>query len=117
MGAPDLVPDDPASLAAKQEVTAEVERRLATATVSAWLERLGAVGVPCGPVLLRETALADAQARANGLGITIEQPGIGPVSLLGPLHLVGHPEPSDDQSQGAAAPALGEHTDEVLAEL
>jgi crotonobetainyl-CoA:carnitine CoA-transferase CaiB-like acyl-CoA transferase len=116
--APDLVPDDPAILAAKQQVTAEVERRLSAATVAEWVERLGAAGIPAGPVVVQETALADPQAAANGLAAAVDQPGLGLVSLLGPLHRVGA-EPRDAALQGGLVPApgLGEHTDAVLEAL
>ena len=46
--APDVVPADPALLAAKQEVTAAVERRFGTATVDEWVVRLGEAGIPAG---------------------------------------------------------------------
>jgi crotonobetainyl-CoA:carnitine CoA-transferase CaiB-like acyl-CoA transferase len=112
--APDLVPADASVLAAKQAVTAEVERRLASASVEEWVARLGGAGIPSGPVVVQETALADAQAAANGLAATVEQPGLGRLSLLGPLHRFdGGPRAAVVQG----APAVGEHTEEVLAAL
>ena len=113
--APDVAPDDPEVLAAKHEVTAQVERRLATATVEEWVSRLAAVGIPAGPVVVQETALADPQAVANGLAAAVDQPGLGRISLLGPLHRVGE-APCNSLLLGPA-PALGEHTEEVLEAL
>ena len=55
--APDLVPDDPDVLAAKVELTSEIERRIARSPAAHWLETLEAAGVPCGPVLVRELSL------------------------------------------------------------
>ena len=54
IAAPDVVPDDAAVLASKQRVTAAIERAIAAEPVEAWLARLGAAGVPAGPVLTRE---------------------------------------------------------------
>ena len=114
--APDVLPDDPALLAAKQEVTAAVERGLGTATVDEWVVRLGKAGIPAGPVIVQEAALADQQAFANSLAVAVDQPGLGRISLLGPLHRVGLDEP-DTSLLLDPAPALGEHTEEVFAEL
>ena len=68
---------------AKQALTAAVERAIAAEPVEAWLARLGAAGVPAGPVLARESVHADAQVRANGLVQEVEQPGLGRVDVLG----------------------------------
>jgi crotonobetainyl-CoA:carnitine CoA-transferase CaiB-like acyl-CoA transferase len=110
--APDVVPGDPAVLAAKQAVTASVERALGTGRVEEWIGRLGAAGIPAGPVVVQETALSDPQAIANGLGAVVDQPGLGRVTLLGPLHRVGTAAPRAEAPR--PAPALGEHTGEVL---
>ena len=73
----------PPSSRAKQRVTAAVERAIAAEPVEAWLARLGSAAVPAGPVLTRESVHADAQARANGLLQDVEQPGLGPMTMLG----------------------------------
>lgn len=111
--APDVVPEEPAVLAAKRVVTAEIERRLAAEPVEAWLARFGAAGVPCGPVLKRETVHADPQVRANRLVEDVEQPGLGTVTMLGRVFRVDGADPPAI----APAPALGADTDAVLAEL
>jgi crotonobetainyl-CoA:carnitine CoA-transferase CaiB-like acyl-CoA transferase len=115
VAAPDLVPDDPEALARKEQVTAEIAAGIATETVATWLERLAAVGVPAGPVLARETVADDAQVRAAGLVGQAEQHGLGTVTMLGPLLDTGADSPSNRLLQGA--PAIGEHTEEVLSAL
>jgi len=112
--APDLVPDDATLLDAKQRVTAEVERRLETGTTVDWLDRLEAAGVPCGPVHLQASALADPQAHANGLVATVEQPGLGDVRTVGLLHRIGGEVGSTPVS---GAPALGQDTEAILGGL
>ena len=112
ISAPDLLPDDPAVVSRKKAVTAQAEEALRSATIATWLERLGAAGVPCGPVHARERVRRDAQVTANGLLATVAQPGLGDVTMLG--RLLGL-----DGAEGPLGPAPlpGEHTAEVLAEL
>ena len=111
--APDLISDDGDVLERKRAVTREIAARIAAEPVEMWLARLAAAGVPCGPVLARETVHADPQVRANGFLAEVDQPGLGTVTMLGRLFRVGHGEL---ESVGPA-PALGSDTDAVLAEL
>jgi len=107
--APDLVPDDPADLAAKEEVTAAVERAIAAGSIAEWLERLQSAGVPCGVVQTRESVYADPQVVSAGLVGEMSQPGLGVVRLLAPFVRVG------DEARGpTAAPELGADTESVL---
>jgi crotonobetainyl-CoA:carnitine CoA-transferase CaiB-like acyl-CoA transferase len=99
--APDVVPDDDETLAAKQRLTSEIERRIADEPASAWLERLASADVPASPVLVRESVHADEQIAASGLLGEVEQPRLGRVRMLGA-------EP---------APLLGADTDAVIGEL
>ena len=70
-------------LGGKQQLTAAIERAIAAEPVEAWLARLGAPAFRPGPCSPRETVHADAQVRANGLVQEVEQPGLGPVTMLG----------------------------------
>jgi len=109
--APDLVPDDPDVLAAKVELTSEIERRIARSPAAHWLETLEAAGVPCGPVLVRETVHADPQVVASGLVADVEQPGLGTVRLLASVLGGGKTRPA------LPAPELGADTEAVLGAL
>ena len=110
--APDVVPEDAAVLAAKVALTSQIEAVFAEGSVADWLERLEQHGVPCGPVLVRETVHADPQVAAARLVGEIAQPGLGPVRLLAPFLRVG-----GEPSSAAAAPLLGADTDAVFGEL
>ena len=110
--APDLVPGDPDVLGAKQAVTAEIERAVAREPVDSWIERLGAVGVPCGVVRMREDVADDPQVVAERLVGEVEQAGVGAVRLLAPFVRVG-----GDAYPPRPAPELGADTDDVLREL
>jgi crotonobetainyl-CoA:carnitine CoA-transferase CaiB-like acyl-CoA transferase len=110
--APDLVPHDPAVLAAKEAVTAEIEGAIAASSTEGWLERLEVAGVPCGLVQTREGVHADPQVVATGLVGQVDQPGLGDVRMLAPFVRLGGETPGP-----APAPVLGADTEAVLAEL
>jgi len=112
VAAPDLVPEEPTVLAAKEELTAVVARRFAARPATEWIAALESAGVPCGPVQPREAIAADPQVVAEGLIARIAQPGLGDVDLLAPFVRVG-----GERRVAAAAPSLGADTDAVLAEL
>ncbi|MGE0802343.1 MAG: CaiB/BaiF CoA transferase family protein [Lautropia sp.] len=92
---------------------AEVTR---TRTTADWIEALGPLGVPCGPINDIAQAFADPQVTARGLVLdqpTAEGRDIRRIrGVRSPLRLSEHPP-----VVRSAPPALGEHTDEVLAEL
>jgi crotonobetainyl-CoA:carnitine CoA-transferase CaiB-like acyl-CoA transferase len=112
IGAPDLLPDEPRVVALKRALVVAVEQRMRRAPSATWLERLSAAGVPCGPVHARERVRDDAQIRANGLLVELEQPGLGAVTLLGRVLGLGTELPPL-----GPAPRLGEHTESVLGEV
>jgi crotonobetainyl-CoA:carnitine CoA-transferase CaiB-like acyl-CoA transferase len=112
IGAPDLVPDDPGALAAKERLTDEIEREIEASPTEEWLARLEAAGVPCGVVQARETVHADPQVMAAGLIGRVDQPELGDVRMLAPLVRLGGASPAV-----APAPALGADTDAVLGDL
>jgi crotonobetainyl-CoA:carnitine CoA-transferase CaiB-like acyl-CoA transferase len=77
-----------------------------------WLARLGAAGVPCGPVNDVAAALADRQVAARGGLVAYDHPTLGFVRQAAtPLRLSGVEPPLE------RAPRRGEHTARVLAEL
>jgi crotonobetainyl-CoA:carnitine CoA-transferase CaiB-like acyl-CoA transferase len=110
--APDLVPDDPSVLGAKQRVTSEIERAVAGEPVETWIGRLEAAGVPCGVVQMRESLGSDPQVLAERLVGQVEQPGVGAMHLLAPFVRVGGDAPTP-----RPAPELGADTEAVLEEL
>jgi crotonobetainyl-CoA:carnitine CoA-transferase CaiB-like acyl-CoA transferase len=92
------------------EMTQEVLR---TRTATEWLERLTAHGVPCAPVLTRSRMIRHPQVVANGIVFVTEHPAAGRLRQARPAaRFSGTPT-----SVRRGAPALGEHTEEILAEL
>jgi formyl-CoA transferase len=78
-----------------------------------WLRRLGAADVPCAPLNTLEEALADPQVRHLGLLTSIEHPARGLVQLMGSGIRLEKTPPA----LRLPPPTLGEHTQELLAEL
>jgi crotonobetainyl-CoA:carnitine CoA-transferase CaiB-like acyl-CoA transferase len=87
--------------------------RFAARGSSEWLAALDAAGVPCGPVNDVLAAFAQPQAQARDMEVTVEHPRLGPIRQVGmPYKLSATPA-----SILTAPPMLGEHADEILAEL
>jgi len=87
--------------------------RFAADMSSAWLERLTAADVPCGPINDVLAALAMPQSQARDMDVTVSHPVLGPIRQVGvPFKLSATPA-----SIRTAPPLLGEHTDEILTEL
>jgi crotonobetainyl-CoA:carnitine CoA-transferase CaiB-like acyl-CoA transferase len=78
-----------------------------------WLERLTAAGVPCGPVLTRNQVIRHPQVAALGLVVETEHPRAG--RLRQTRAAARFSQTSPEIRRGA--PTLGEHTQEVLAEI
>ena len=84
-------------------------------TTAEWLEVLAAAKVPCSPVNNIEQVFENEQVQAREMRIEMDHPnaGSGKVPLIGnPLKMSATPP-----QYRAAPPVLGQHTDEVLAEV
>jgi crotonobetainyl-CoA:carnitine CoA-transferase CaiB-like acyl-CoA transferase len=100
----------------------ETERRLRAYlgehTKGEAFDELQAHGVMSAPVLDVSEIVEDPQAVARGSFATVEQPGVGAMRVAGaPFRLGGVGSDADAGWQARPAPRLGEHTDELLAEL
>jgi crotonobetainyl-CoA:carnitine CoA-transferase CaiB-like acyl-CoA transferase len=95
------------------ERLAMTQEVLRARTAAEWLRRLTAEGVPCAPVLTRGRMISHPQVVANGVVIETEHPAAGRVRQARPAARFSA-TPTDVHR---GAPALGEHTDEILAEI
>jgi crotonobetainyl-CoA:carnitine CoA-transferase CaiB-like acyl-CoA transferase len=92
---------------------AELEKATVTKTSADWVTILNKAGVPCGPILNVKEVFEDEQVRALGLAVKIRHPRLGEQEVQNlPVTLSRTPG-----AVRTASPDLGEHTDQVLAEL
>ena len=104
----------------RAELIPAMEAVTLTRTTAAWIALLEDKAVPCGPVNNVAQAFDDAQVKARGLAVTLPRwkdgeagDGVAQISgVASPLRLSSNPPVLRN-----APPALGQHTDEVLAEL
>ncbi|MGH7360274.1 MAG: CaiB/BaiF CoA transferase family protein [Candidatus Methylomirabilales bacterium] len=87
--------------------------RFAALPTAAWLARLEAAGLPCGPVNTVAQILADPAVRHLKMVQEVEHPTLGPVPLLGVPFTLGGSPPAIRRPP----PRLGEHTDEIMEEV
>ncbi|MEV5709723.1 CaiB/BaiF CoA-transferase family protein [Actinoallomurus sp. NPDC052274] len=97
----------------REELLGLLRAALSFRTSAEWAEVLTEAGVPAGPINTVPEALAHPQVRARDMVVDVDHPGAGRLRMVGsPLKLSAHPPVVH-----SAPPGLGEHTDEVLAEL
>jgi crotonobetainyl-CoA:carnitine CoA-transferase CaiB-like acyl-CoA transferase len=97
--------------AQRELLVAEFERRVAQAPAETWVRRFRAAGVPAAEVRVLDQLFEDDQVLANGLVQTVRHDRVGAVKLLGSLFKIDGAVTAPHR----AVPALGEHTEEVLA--
>ena len=98
----------------RNRLIAKIETVTRTRATAAWMEALESAGVPCAPVNTIDQVFADPQIQARGMTVGMPHPLAGEdIRLVGsPIRLSRTPV-----SYRRAPPTLGEHTDEVLAEM
>lgn len=117
IGCPDLVDDprfatNPDRVRHRDQLIPLLEAALRERGQEEWAKLLKAAGVPCAPIATVADALGSPQAVARGMVTELDHPTIGRLRTTGsPIKLSGTPV-----SLRTAAPLLGQHTDEVLAE-
>ncbi|MFQ5879828.1 MAG: CaiB/BaiF CoA transferase family protein [Dehalococcoidia bacterium] len=96
-----------------EQLMALFDSTLRARPAAEWLERLAAEDIPCGLVQDYATIGQEAQALANGYVTTVQHPRLGAIKEPGLPILFSH---TPGGVQGSA-PALGEHTKEILSDL
>jgi crotonobetainyl-CoA:carnitine CoA-transferase CaiB-like acyl-CoA transferase len=86
---------------------------LRSAPANAWIEKLGASGIPCGRINSVAQALSDPHTLAREMVRSVPHPTAGEVKMLGiPFRFSDTPP-----SVRSAPPTLGQHTDEILRDM
>jgi formyl-CoA transferase len=89
-----------------------IEQWTMTKTKFEAMEILNEYDIPCGPILSMKEIAADESLRASGTIVEVDHPKRGKYLSVGnPIKL------SDSPTEVKRSPLLGEHTEEVLAEL
>ncbi len=106
--------DLPARRANSRQLFQRLAERFATQDLGYWRQALDRHNVTFGIVAQPAEVCADAQMRDNGVFVDVEAAGTaaGYRTIDSPIWVEGHPK-----SAARPAPEVGEHTDEVLAEL
>jgi crotonobetainyl-CoA:carnitine CoA-transferase CaiB-like acyl-CoA transferase len=85
-----------------------------TNTSAHWIETINKAGVPCGPINTIDKTFAEPQVEHLGIARPIRHPKLGDIKVVGqPINLSDAPQPGELRP----TPELGEHTEEVLANL
>lgn len=118
IGLPELADDERFATNADRltnlgELVVLVEQQLVTQDRQHWLGQLEEAGIPAGPIYSVPEALNDEHAKARNMIVEIEHPRIGTTRSLGPVVKFSQ-TPAEVYRP---APDLGEHTDEIAAEL
>ena len=99
-------------VAHREELAGLIEQITSKEPRAFWIDELEKAGIPCGPILNYQEALATPQAVARDMTISVEHPTLGPLRTLGtPIKMSA--TPLNPRGRG---PMLGEHTDAVLTE-
>ena len=110
---PDFDATDPENQAGVEQWLTTVRARLSERPVADWIEEFGAAGVPASAVQLPEEMADDPQVLAEGMITELEHSVTGPQLVVGPIVTMSK-TPTEAR---LPAPALGEHTREVLSDF
>ncbi|HET9735306.1 MAG TPA: CoA transferase [Burkholderiales bacterium] len=94
-------------------LNAELNSALAKRKSAEWIEALNAAGVPCGPIYAMDQVFADPQVQHIQAAAEVRHPRLGSFRLVNQAVRLSR----TPATMASATPELGEHTDEVLAEL
>ena len=99
----------------REQLNADMNTVTRRFTTPELVERLNAVGVPCGPINNIGQAFEDEQVKHLRMTRPAAHPRLGDINLVrSPVNLSSHPFPERFHH---AAPDVGEHGSEVLREL
>ena len=101
-----------ARLLHQKAIFSRIEQWTKTKTKFEAMAILNEFDIPCGPILSMKEIAADPALRASGTIVEVDHPKRGRYTTVGnPIKM------SDSPTEVTRAPLLGEHTEQVLAEL
>jgi crotonobetainyl-CoA:carnitine CoA-transferase CaiB-like acyl-CoA transferase len=90
-----------------------LRQALSKAPSAHWVEKLNAAGVPCGPIYNVDQVFADPQVQHLQAAAAVEHPKLGRFQVVNQAVKLSR----TPAALVAATPEVGQHTDEILAEL
>ncbi|HEX4798280.1 MAG TPA: CoA transferase [Burkholderiales bacterium] len=94
-------------------LNAEISKALAARTTAGWMEVLAAAEVPCGPIYTIDQVFADPQVQHIEAAVKVKSRKLGEFRIVNQAVKLSR----TPARIATAPPEIGEHTDEVLAEL
>ncbi len=105
--------DQPARAKNRVALNAELNAALAQKSSAQWIDALNQAGVPCGPIYAMDQVFADPQVQHIQAAAEVRHPKLGRFRVVNQAARLSR----TPASMASATPELGEHTDEVLAEV
>jgi formyl-CoA transferase len=85
-----------------------------TNTSAHWIAALNKAGVPCGPINTIDKTFAEPQVQHLGIARPVKHPKLGDIKVVGqPINMTRTPQPAELKP----TPELGQHSEEILADL
>jgi len=103
----------PARAKNRVALNAELNAALAKRKSAEWINALNEAGVPCGPIYAMDQVFADPQVQHIQAAAEVRHPKLGRFRVVNQAARLSR----TPATMASATPELGEHTDEVLAEL
>ena len=94
-------------------LNAELNEALAKRPSAEWIELFNKMGVPCGPINTMDKVFADPQVQHLGVAAEVSHPRLGRFRILNQAARLSR----TPAAVKTATPDIGQHTDEILAEL
>jgi crotonobetainyl-CoA:carnitine CoA-transferase CaiB-like acyl-CoA transferase len=97
----------------RDAIVIEMKRLLGQRSTTEWLDQLGPIGVPCGPINDMAQTFAHPQVVHRNMKLEMVHPSSGTVQLIAnPIRFREHPIEYD-----LPPPVLGQHSVDVLSGL
>jgi formyl-CoA transferase len=105
--------DEPARARNRTKLNAAIGEVTLTRSTAEWISILNEAGVPSGPIYTMDQVFADPQVRHLEAAASVRHPKLGDTRVVNQAVKLSR----TPAAMARAAPELGEHTEEILAEL
>ncbi len=105
--------DEPGRARHRGKLNAAINEVTVGRTTAEWIEILNEAGVPSGPIYTMDQVFADPQVRHLEAAAAVRHPKLGEIRILNQAVKLSR----TPARMATATPELGEHTEEILAEL